>query len=104
MYFETSDIMHWIAGQSGQPPLSACSAGRTMTLWMEDDTGATEETMGPWQSPHTNTLWSPRTQYVISQFLISVQDLRDLNVPGALSLARALLGNNIPYNRLNIIQ
>ena len=49
-----------------------------------------------WRSSQHNT-----TQYVISQFLISVRDLRDLNVSGRV---RALLGNNIPYNRLNIIQ
>ena len=49
MYSETFDIMHWIFGTkaAGGRELAPRSPSRTMTLWMEDDTGTRDqETMG----------------------------------------------------------
>ena len=45
MYSETFDIMHWIFGTKAGGELAPRSPSRTMTLWMEDDTGD-QETMG----------------------------------------------------------
>ena len=67
-------------GTKAAPPRSR----RTMTLWMEDDTGAgltrRQWVAGP-RWPHTNTRGHQPGQCVISQFLIWVaRQIRDLNV------------------------